>query len=225
MSTFAQVITRARATFPDMSSARALGYAKTAHSRIMERLNIRHTSKTINITDGTKTYDLGAEVGRIYAVIYALSDTDARVLTFTSYDEKDLKDPEWRISTQEGDPEEFLIQSTITTPTRSDKAQITFIPTPGTTTSGGYPIVTIYYSDKSEVTADTMTLPVTLLDEELYVNAICMLYAKDSAKQHYEWHKNLYEEDVQRCLNAYKQQASNEPTEIAYGFYRGRRSV
>lgn len=223
--TLASVVNQVRQTFPELSQSRIIGYANTIHARICMYLDIRHQEVDINMTDGTADYDLPDELARIYAVTYRTSATSVTHLEATTMEKMDYDVPDWRTTSQEGTPSKFLIRSKADGSGTGDTLVITLYPTPDTTTASGYPHVSVWLTESKEFSATTDNLPVSLIDERVYVSGIKMLYAEDNALDTTAFFTELYLADLARCKEAEFDRVVNEPASRAFPYARGKRTI
>ncbi len=161
--------------------------------------NVRQTTADINLTSGTREYDLSNNYLRVKQAILFQSAATQIVLRATSEAEEDsvsrATDPDfpqglstgtplWRTSTQTGTPDRFYI----TAKDDGDSAEnkIGFLQTPDTTTTGGYPYVKLYVDAVVELATDDR-LPDTLHTDEVVLDWMAELYAKKWAKDQYPY--------------------------------------
>lgn len=178
MDTVNQLVTDFQSRFSDVTSAEAIRLANMIHKRILARLGIRDTSIDISLTAGTREYDLAETAIQIRAAYYVRSATagDFQQLDETSTDKMDLLDTGWRNRTTQSQPRLYFVNSLVNSNT--SKKRIGFDPIPDTTTSGGYPKVTLYITQHTDlVGADT--LPTQVQDSQIYLDGMSWLFAKE----------------------------------------------
>jgi len=209
MATLSDAINQARQTFPEMSQARAVGYAAIVHKRLLQVLNIRENTASITMTADTMDYDLPTDVASIFAVLYYSSATNYQVLSVTSWEEMDEGGKDWRSGGTTGTPSKYIVRS-IKDTDPTDKFILSLWPVPDTTASAGYPCVKLWYVDHSALTSTSDALPGTLLDDRVYVNGIRALYAEDNALDKTEFYQNAFYSDLDRCMRFIRDMTINE---------------
>ncbi len=171
-STATQVIAKFRRTYPNCSATDAAELLTDVIKEMYSRLPIRNTSVNLNVTDGTQQYDLNAEFTKVHQVIYKPNANEENWvrLEATNTDKLDLTEPRWRADLAEGTPTHYYITSAVSSD--SAKNQIGFLPIPDTTTSAGYPIVTIFGTVNAALTSSE-TMPDNLLNDNVIVFGMC----------------------------------------------------
>lgn len=225
MATLADAITKAQQKYPQLSTARAIVFANVIHNRLLTRLNLRGTTKSINMTSGTKDYALGAETSRIFTAFYRTSATVVSQLTPTSQEKLDLDDPDWRERTETGSPTHYMVRPIKNGSGTGDALMVTLYPTPDTTTSGGYPLVEMWITDSTAFTATSDDLPGSLIDEMVYANGIRMLWAEGNDQASCAFYEQRYNSDMDRCLAWLHNVTLNDPMVLRAPYARNRRTI
>jgi len=138
--TVTNLYTAAQTHFPDIPQAVFLSLLNDVHQEIIE--NVRLTpdvAVTVNLTAGQQEYALPDTVLRIWEAAYMSEAGDYQKLEQTNVDWLDYNAPTWR-------------NYPPSTPYRvyDRGGNIGFVPAPDTSTSGGYPIVTLYCYQTSD---------------------------------------------------------------------------
>lgn len=227
MDTATVIVGDFQSRFPDISTADALRLLNMIHGRILARLGIRDDTLDISLTDGTREYDLAETARQIRDAYYIASATagDYHILTETSMDKLDLTDSGWRQRANEEKPRWFYVKTA--TNTNTSKKQIGFDPIPGTTTSGGYPKVTLYITEHTDlVGADT--IPPSLQDSQIYLDGMSWLFSKvhmgPQAEETLMW-KREYEARCHEEAAFINAMTRKEPTQYFPSWCRGRAVV
>lgn len=168
------VIREAREIYPDLADTHALRHFNRVRSTVLSELDLRKTSTTVNVAEGVNEASLAATALKIDSVEYVRSSTarDFKVLLPTSIDELNNKETEWR-RLENNEPDRFYLHTGTSGPV------IGVVPAPNETTSGGYPILRIYFSQNETLTAGG-TLYDDLPSAQVYVYGI----AREHAARH-----------------------------------------
>lgn len=225
MATLADAITKAQQTYPQLSTARAIVFANVIHNRILTRLNLRGTTKSVSLTSGTKDYALGAETSRIFTAFYRTSATAVYQLEPTSQERLDLERPLWRESTDTGSPTQYLVRPIKNGSGTGDALMVTLVDTPDTTTSGGYPLLEMWVTDSTAFAATSDDLPGALIDEMVYANGIRMLWAEGNDQAGCAFYEQRYNSDMDRCLSWLHNVTLNDPPVMRHSFMTNRRTI
>ena len=171
--TVASIITAAKRRYPDMTDAEAVEFLNTVRGWVMSELQLRRTTLTVNLTADTQEYSLNAAVFAVDQVRYTRSSTqgDFKVLRAVSLYELDATSQDWR-KLESGEPSSFYIYNGTTGPMIGlDR------PAP-TTTSSGYPILTIDVNQNNAL-SNGDTLYDDLPNAKVYVYGIRREFAED----------------------------------------------
>lgn len=224
--TLATVVNEVRQTFPEMSSARAIAYAATIHKRVCNAIGIRESTEDIAMVADQREYSLPAGVVNIFAVVYYEDADTPTTLDVSSFEREDIADPYWRSDTTSGTPDRYLVRSAKAGSGTGDSLKVSFLPTPETSASGGYPKVTMWVTSHTAFSATSDNLPDSLLDERVYVNGVRWLYAQDNALELASYYKEAFYEDLDHCKSWFKNLTYNDDqSTLRYSFYHGRASV
>jgi len=220
-ATITQVIASFRQVYPQCDTTRAQTFFETIHKRILAACKLRQKTEDITLTADQREYDLPSGAMRIFAAHYVTSssDDDFHTLIETSEDDLDVRDPDWRRRTNSGDqePEQYYITSA--TDTDSAKPKIGFLETPPTSTSGGYPKVVLSLTSLATLSGSE-TIPSNLLDEEVYVSGMAMLYAKRQDKENYQGWRQAFRDDLSETIEFVKNLLPRENTELSFDHIR-----
>jgi hypothetical protein len=189
-----QVVTKFRRIYPDCGSSRAGEIFADVHREILVRLRLREKTVSINLTDGTKEYDLGDTSLLVMGADYIKSATDGDFINLspTSVDHLDYDDPSWRARLGEGDPTQYYLRNVESNDT--SKQVIGFLPIPDTTTSAGYPIVRVYCHVEGTITTSE-TVPPQLLSDDIYTTTMAHKYAREKDHKRVDfWEKESEKE-------------------------------
>lgn len=165
-----------RESYPDCSTTLALSYLNQIMRNLCRTIPLYRTSAQISLTAATQEYSLSDTVGQIQQVIYESSTTGRRVLKHHPLDYLNQDDEVWRYRS-DGEPNSYYVTETAAS-APSGALKIGFDPTPITTTSGGYPIVTIYYSELPADFVGADSSPQGLERPNVLVYGANMLYAE-----------------------------------------------
>lgn len=225
MDTASQVIDDFQMRFPDINDANALRLLNMIHKRIVSRLGIRDSTLDISLTDGAREYDLAEAATQIRKAYYVSSATDGdyHELYETSQDKLDLTDGSWRRRPNEEKPLWYYI-ATAVTGTRTSKKQIGFDPIPPTTSSGGYPKVTLYITTVDDLQAAD-AIPTALQDSQIYLDGMSWLFMKEQRDDAADFWKIEYEKRVHEEIAFINKMTRHEPTAYYPAWVRGRAVV
>jgi hypothetical protein len=201
--------------YPRCSDTRALRVLNRIHRRILSRVQVRNSSTDISLTSGTRQYDLAATVMKVWAGYYIKSATadDFYPLIETSVDELDQRDSGWRsrTNTSSSTPDLYYVTSAVTGD--GAKNQVGFVEIPPTTTSGGYPKVTLHTTDCAELATDD-SVPTNLLDDEIYLAGMSYLWARQYDKENAGSHEAWFESEIDKNILHVKNMLERDNTEI-----------
>lgn len=211
MDSVTTVVSDFNSRYSDVSSASAERLFNMIHKRILARLGLRDTTATISLTAGTREYDL-AEANlqiRVAHYVRSANDGDFYELRETSTDALDELDEGWRGRADRSEPHCFYVRSVVDADT-SEK-QIGFVELPPTTTSGGYPNVTLYVTQNA-VLSGSDTIPAALQDSQIYLDGMSWLFAKEQGLESRDYWKAEYEKRCHEEMAFIKRMARKDPT-------------
>lgn len=164
MATGQDIVNRIRRHFPDVSETIVLEQLNEVHAELTRDIPLNRSSSTLtSLVDGTREYSLGATVARVWSAHYATTSAEGlgRTLRPTNIEYLDEHRGEWR-NQGDAEPREFYIYA----------GNIGFYPTPPTTSSGGYPRVTLQVTTYDTIVVGT-TMPTFTSSHEAWVMGTC----------------------------------------------------
>jgi hypothetical protein len=145
--TVATLTTDLKRIFQDATTAACERAINMAHREIVTLMpDIARTTTSVNLTSGTSSYDLNVEIGEVLSVVYQTAANTAIPLMQTTRRQLENEQPgttAWAQMTS-GTPDRFFLEGSAST----DSAQLKIVlyPTPNTTTSAGYPVLSVTHS-------------------------------------------------------------------------------
>lgn len=193
--TLTTVITAFRTDYyENCSAAKALILANIVHAELLNSEDFREVAIDVSLTDGTREYAPSGitsimRVTRAYFRESATSDKELIPMTVQTMDD-DF--PGWRVDTDEGDPIYFYW----TNPSSGDASspKIGFHPIPDTTTSGGYPKVTLYTRQATSLDTSDEIPSQLMFGSLVYLRGMAALWAERRDREMYDAYKKLYDE-------------------------------
>ena len=169
-------------------------FLQEAHDDVLRRVRLYpDATEVITLTAGDDSYALASNDLRIWAATYFQDANDTGTpLYATSVDTLDADYPLWR-SQENGQPAFYW----------SLGQEVQFYPKPDTTTSAGYPNVTLYVSQRQTLVGTT-DLPLVVRNYMAWVRYICWRFASEyaierAAKEWDNYQKEL--SDLQRLVD------------------------
>jgi len=193
--TIQTVISAVQRRLPDLQSSWALTLADYVHREIMTYIpGLIMTNESspvlVSLTSGTKEYSISEWVMQIDYATYLTGAGAGTKLLETSVELLNKMDPAWRTEPT-GVPVQFYVSSDGT------GANLGLHPTPATTTSGGYPIVQLFGSQRaSTALTNSSTVPPTCLNSLLYIEGISYYAAIEIRPQMAAAFKATYMEQI-----------------------------
>lgn len=224
MDSVTQVCADFNARYPDVGTTAAERLFNMIHKRILARIGIRDTTAIISLTAGTREYDL-AEANlqiRVAHYVRSASEGDFYEIRETSTDALDELDEGWRGRATQSEPRAFYVTSVVDSDTSEKK--IGFVEIPPTTTSGGYPNVTLYVTQNA-VLSGSDTIPAALQDSQIYLDGMSWLFAKEQGLESRDYWKAEYEKRCHEELAFIKRMARKDPTIYFPNWARGRQVI
>ena len=178
LNTFADAVDGAKVSYPEISAAQGLIYCKQIWRRIINAAQIEAQEETFSsLVSGTREYTKDTTTQPVDVVrdaYYITSATVAKKLIPVSVDWLDkYAQADWRTTTDTSTPVYYYIEA------KDDgTVKLGLHPIPDTTTSAGYPKVTLYGSSYRVVTTAT-DVPGIIPDIRVLINGIKMLHAED----------------------------------------------
>lgn len=182
------VVDVARLVYPDLSPTDAVKYLNIIRGEVLRRLKLYATTSTISLTAGTQEYALSAGIDRVEAVEYRRSATQSDFMPVlpVSLDYLEQQETRFRAYTN-GEPRRFYLSEGTTGPL------IGFVPAPLTSTSSGYPIITLY-----EQAFTTLIVSDTFYDDLpsclVYTTGVAREFSKANAVDQYQMRDALYQQ-------------------------------
>ena len=180
MATVADVIDDCNDFYNEIDDTESLRHFQRAHSRILRAIPLEPTIVTFSsLVADTREYSTGDTYLRVWSARYVRSATaqDSKMLKEISVDELDLDFEDWRAK-DSSEPEYWYWRA----------GNLGFHNKPDTTTSGGYPNVSLEVSADETVTAAT-TMPGHVRNFEAWIFdiiATCCLARSDERYQFFE---------------------------------------
>lgn len=207
-----QAIDAARRDFPDRSDTEALADLNIIHARLCFENRLIPATETVNLVSGTESYALPSNVVRVYGARYRTSATEYTALGAVSRDYLNTAESDWA-SLTDGEPERFFVEA----------GYVYLVPAPGTTTSGGYPVLELETGKTSTLSSGT-SLP-TLPSYDVYITGLQLVFATRLQDPRIGYYKSLHEDAVRRLGNIVHSSASGVSVRFvpSMGGWGGRR--
>ena len=154
----------------------------------------RGVEEDLSVTSGTNEYALADDVTGVLSARWVNSATDGdwRVLEPCDPDILDQDDPGWR-ARDDSTPHSYYLSG----------SYFGLVPTPGETTTGGYPKV-VQVLRKATALTQSGNFPGAIRDVSVYVEGACAKWAEQEGLETLPRHIELYEQKVKalsRFLN------------------------
>jgi len=185
------IYTAVQTHFSDIPEATFLSLLNDVHQEIIE--NIRLTpdvAVTVELTAGQQEYALPDTVLRIWEAAYMAQAGDYQRLKQTNVDRLDDGSPTWR-------------NYSPSTPSRvyDRGGNLGLVPAPDTTTSGGYPIVTLYCSQTSDTPLGIDdSLPAMARTGNAWTYRVCERWADMYHQEMSQFFANLSAREYERLI-------------------------
>lgn len=183
--TVQQVIDIAKLGMEEISEPKGLIYYNRTARQILARSRLRSAEIDIQIADGTREYDLPADVLKVWRVAYHESATsEPWPLDAVSEDQLDAKKT-WRnlpSGSGEGIPDYYYLRhEAVAGSDAGTRQKIGFDLIPGTDydASSGYPVVKVHYSAWTDAQGVGDDVPASFGGGEALAAGIRYLYARD----------------------------------------------
>lgn len=200
--TVQNAIDRFALTYGQASTALRLSLFLETYWEVLIQCQVEQDVESFNLTSGTREYEMDYDprMVNVRAVVLVESATSFTHLEPSSTDWLDKNRKGWRNTTDTGDPERFYIEAVDSSGvTVEGKIVIGFDPIPGTSTSGGFPVVKVY-GTTYEILAATDKIPAIFPNVEVFASGMRAKYAgaRDASRagmfedQYSRWtHKTL----------------------------------
>lgn len=178
--------------YPDMTDAKGVEYANVVHRRLLTAFpELRIDTEDINLTSGTGEYSLDEDIYKVHSALYLTAASTGTVLDETSVTELDNKNAGWRLESS-GTPTGFYVWANTT------GQVVGLYPKPNTTTSGGFPKVTLYVTRRPSALTGSDTVFTMLPDSQIYKEGILLEFAKAQRKEDVAMRLEVYRAELQR---------------------------
>lgn len=176
--TYADVITQVKTVFPDLTTAKALEFCNQINRELNIGLPNRYKVETVNLTSGTRSYDMPSGVVRIEKAVYKQSANVRYEVDIVTRERLDEMDGLWDYQSSTSRPTMLCVDEVNVAASNGAKLQVTLYPTPNTTTSAGYPILELRVATTSDVATGNDILSATV-SGDLYKAGICYFHSRD----------------------------------------------
>lgn len=200
-----------------MSDSVALEHLNTVRGYVMSELQLRRTTLSVNVTDGTREYALNAYAYCVNQVRYTRSSTqgDFKVLRAISLPELDMTQQDWR-KVDDGEPSAFYLYNGTTGPIIGlDRAV-------DTTTSSGYPILSVDVNQNNVLSSGDVLYD-DMPNTKVYVYGIRREFAEDMDNANVAAWDELFGRELDR-VHAYLQKKNAGYSTVMRPSYMYRRS-
>jgi hypothetical protein len=186
-STVNDIVTKFRHRFyPNCDAATCESLFGDAWKWAVVRFRLRETSVTVPLEEGVREYDLPSGVGAIREAYYqpAADASSWHVLKGVSIDQLARLNEGWRANDEESTPSRYYLR--FSSDTDSGKRVIGFEPIPDRSTESGYPNITLFTVEGSDLTGSE-AVPAFLLTDDwfLYYMAEKWAVAQDPQRAGY----------------------------------------
>lgn len=174
---YTTLVARVRETYPDCTTTLALSNLNLIVRQLCRTIPLYRTSADVTLTADDPSYTLSDTVGQIDTVFYVTSATQRTQLEYVALDELNQDDSNFRLRDSGTPSRYYLTQTASSAP--AGALEIGLDCPPDTTTSGGYPKLTIYYSEiPSADFSGSDSSPQALERPNVLVYGANMLYAE-----------------------------------------------
>ena len=210
-STKTQVLAKFAATYPQCEPSLQSQIFDDVNREIASRIQCRNSVQTVNLTAGQQEYnwDPSGYVTQIHEVYYLPSGTTGAGIQLFQMDIDKLAEEmtNWRQGTTPAIPQAWYISSApANANSTGGQGVIGFWPPPPTTTSAGYPVVSVYVSSAQPL-AGGDTVPVQLLNDYVYLYRMYELFANQRVPDEPRQWGKLAEGEFERNIAFVKQTA------------------
>jgi len=181
------IIDNAQRVYPDLTDAIGLIFLNQVRRDLHRRFKLRQASQDINLTSGTQEYAYSADFMNVETVHYVTASGVSVNLEPVEYSYLNKFERDWR-DTAAGTPTRFylLVGDTTSGP------MIGLDPKPNTTTSGGFPIITVRGTKTVDMAAGE-TIYDDIPNSLVYEYGICFHFARTERIEDAEYYRFLYE--------------------------------
>lgn len=185
--TVATVEASVQLDFPDVPTADVFTALTEEHAKLCHLYPLYESSETFSsLVDGTSEYNFSTVPASVRHAVYKPSSTNSgwTTLRATTIDALNSDNPSWRQSTP-SQPTHYY------TTTDGTNFKLGLYPAPNTTSSGGYPAVTVY---TWLATTLSTNMPVSIDAYDCYKYGTCYRLALQKNDPRVATYKALYEE-------------------------------
>lgn len=204
---------RARKGFEDLTKEDFTNHINRVHKDILIRMPVRVNTEDISLTSGTKEYALDSDIVKVWEAYRYDTSSTGEALTATSVHDLHLDTPHFRFDAN-GKPKMFYVWNSVTT-----GDVIGFHPTPDTTTSSGYPKITLHVTRENTLDMTT-TLPTGVKDHQIYIEGVCYYAAMDVMPEKAQFWFNAYQMEMDKNRRFYQNRNPDHSPSVAPRIYR-----
>jgi len=220
MGLVSALIDRFQSRYPGVTDAEGLVLYKDVWKEIANRCQYRNTTVAIQPTAGTREYEWAETDVKAWLCMYFADSSDpGRIIEPVSTDELNLYDPTWRGDTNRDIPDFYYFHQ-INDGTGA-KTMIGFHRIPVTSYSGGYPVINVYCTSYADQAAGD-TVPPNLMSEQVILDGMCFLWAKERHHDAIGMWKELFENELHKNINHLKGMQGVVNTRIHRTWMQGR---
>lgn len=197
MATVQDCIDGLHVTYPQVQDDQALLYFQQIHHEICNQAQIELDSETHDLVAGTREYALNSTdiMTQVRAAYYRKSATEKTKLVPVSTDWMDGNVPTWRYETATGEPLRFYVEAVES----NGEVRVGLDPIPDTTTSGGFPVVSLYGTTFQAMLA-TENVPTIVSSIRVYIEGMKKLYSSDRDPDRFAIWDELYQRELHNTL-------------------------
>lgn len=187
-------IEKARTIMKEITPAMGLEIMQEVHNELLNEHPLFMTTEDITLVAGTDEYDLNEQTIQLWHAEYLKSATDRKPLRMFDVPARDIENPNWR-ALGRNRPAMLAVW-------RNDTNNVVLLsPPPNESTSSGYPLVRLYVSRLSTLTA-VSSLPTNLINDDVYVYGVCARYSARRVPEKYEFYRARFLEAVGRQVKS-----------------------
>lgn len=206
-SLFSAIIDDAQRTFPDMPDATALRLVQDIDNRVLQHIPLYKTTEDLTLVSGTREYEINDATVRVWHADYLESSTaQPEALRAVQIEWLNQNVSGWRNS-ETGTPREYYIDVQLA------EVVVGFYPTPGTSTSGGYPTVRLYVSRTRTVAAGD-SVPKGLRSEEVYRAGIRWLWCVETRSDQADYWRKVYDDHLNEEHRVWFERMAQAPRNV-----------
>jgi hypothetical protein len=196
LTTLQNVIDRAQARHQSIDSAEALEFAEEVYREFLSKTELGRKAYDISLTAGTREYPLNAAISTIHQVDYVSASGEAKQLDHTDVNQLEAFDPGFLSKGKQSTPTHYYIEFE---EDAGIKAKLNLYPIPDTTTSSGFPKITVFGTAIPTFTVATL-LPERLSTPDVFVDGILAKWAKLYKDSDYQEMQARYDESMNQAI-------------------------